>query len=182
MKGVNMSETNKAKDLKDYGKLRDYFETDNLIIRRFRENDGDTEDLRQYAVYKMSTGYEVWEQWPTEFEAVKAMMPGWATTEHGWAVERKEDSRVIGWISFNKIENRYVDMGHGFTQPLSKSNDEKAEALRVMIQYAFDLLDIDAVAAMNEKAWVDNTAPLFILGFSELSNMMLITREMWNSK
>ncbi len=155
------------------------FETENLIIRRWTEEDA--EDLRQYAVYKTNTGFEAWEKWPTDLEDCKKCAASFAANLHGWAVERKADSRVIGFITYNGIVDRLLDMGHAFTQPLIKA-DEKAEALRVMIQYAFDTLAIDAVDARNEKAWADNTAPLFALGFVELEDKMQMTRAMWDAK
>ena len=95
--------------------------------------------------------------------------------------ERKSDSKMIGLIAFNEVKDRLLDFGHGFTHPLIEG-DEKVEAINVMIQYAFDTLDIDAVDARNEKAWTDNTAPLFALGFLELEDKMQMTREMWASK
>ena len=156
---------------------RDTFETERLILRRWRESDA--EDVQRYAIYKNGSGFEAWEQWPTELEECRKVAAYFAT--NGWAVERKSDSRMIGFVVFNNlnnIEDRLLDLGHGFTHPIA-SCGEVAEALAVMIQHAFDTLDIDAVDARNEKAWTDNTAPLFALGFVELEDKMQMTREKW---
>ena len=162
----------------DQSKKCDTFETTNLIIRRWRE--GDAEDLRQYAIYKNGTGFEAWEQWPTELEECRKCAAYFANSDTGWAVERKADSRLIGFVSFNEVKDRLLDFGHGFTHPLTNA-DETTEALAVMVQHAFDTLDIDAVDARNEKAWTDNTASLFALGFVELEDKMQMTRERWGA-
>ncbi|MCL2461992.1 MAG: GNAT family N-acetyltransferase [Defluviitaleaceae bacterium] len=161
------------------GQFIDRFETKNLIIRRWREEDA--EDLRQYALYKTGTGFEAWEQWPTDLESCRKEAAFFAANGNGWAVERKSDSRMIGFVSFNEVADRLLDFGHGFTHPLTNTA-ETAEALEAMVQYAFDALDIDAVDARNEKAWTDNTAPLFALGFAELDDKMQMTREAWKTR
>ncbi len=158
---------------------RDMFETEHLTLRRWREEDA--EDLRQYALYKRSTGFEAWEEWPTDPAGCRAVAAFFATNDNGWAVERKSDCRVIGFVSFSEVKDRLLDLGHGFTYPLVRDG-EAAEALAVMVQYAFDTLDIDAVDARNERAWTDNTAPLFALGFEELPDKMQLTRQRWGSQ
>ncbi|MCL1909955.1 MAG: GNAT family N-acetyltransferase, partial [Kiritimatiellaeota bacterium] len=172
-KGLQMVE----KLLARMGMHRDTFETENLVIRRWRKTDA--EDLRRYAVYKNGTGFETWEQWPTEIVECEKCAAYFATQNNGWAVERKSDSRVIGFVSFNEVKDRLLDFGHAFTHPLVEDIALKTEALAIMVQYAFYVLDIDAVDTRNEKAWTDNTAPLFALGFAELEDKMQITREKW---
>jgi len=161
------------------GKYRDTFETERLIIRRGQASDAT--DLQRYGIYKNGTGFEVWEQWPTEIDVYRTMAAEAAKNTAAWHVERKADSRMIGFVSFNEVKDRLLDFGHGFTHPLTR-RDEVAEALEVMIQHAFDTLDIDAVDARNEKAWTDNTAPLFTLGFVELEDKMQMTRAKWAAR
>ncbi|MCL1887830.1 MAG: hypothetical protein FWF96_03035, partial [Kiritimatiellaeota bacterium] len=132
-----------------------------------------------YAVYKNGTGFEAWEKWPEDIAECEMTALFFATDKNGWAVERKADSRMIGFVSFNEVKDRLLDFGHGFTHPLVEDATLKTEALEIMIQYAFDTLAIDAVDARNEKAWVENTAPLFALGFVELDDKMQMTRENW---
>ena len=64
----------------------DIFETENLIIRRWKERDA--EDLLQYTHYKTGTGYEAWENWPTDLEGCKKLAKYFASDEYGngWAV------------------------------------------------------------------------------------------------
>ena len=157
---------------------QDQFVTPNLIIRRWKKEDA--EDLLLYTRYKMGTGYEAWEEWPTDLKGCKKVAKFFASNAYGngWAVERKLDSRMIGFVAFNEVKDRLLDFGHAFTHPIVEES-EAIEALEPLIQYAFDTLDIGAVDARNEKAWTDNTAPLFALGFVALEDKMRITREMW---
>ena len=164
-------------DMSEAPKFRDTFETENCILRRWRESDA--EDLRQYAVYKNGSGFETWEKWPEDIGECKKCAAFFAQNKTGWAIERKADSRVVGFVAYNEVKDRLLDFGHAFTHPLESSVELKTEALRVMVQHAFDTLDIDAVDARNEKAWTDNTAPLFALGFAELEDKMQMTRARW---
>lgn len=158
---------------------RDYFETERLIIRRFQEED--SEDLRKYAVYKMKTGFEPFNSWPTDSSRCQDVARFFAASDHYWAVEHKTDHRMIGFISFNQIDaENHLDIGHGFT-PIYTQCKENVEALKTMIQYAFDTFTIDAVDARNENEWKEQVEPLFLLGFQQLEeNRMQMTRTSWN--
>lgn len=158
-------------------KYCDHFETERLIIRRFEEKD--SEDLREYAIYKTGTGFEAWESWPTDSASCLDLAKFFASSNNYWAVCRKSDSKTIGLISFNQIDEvNHLDMGHGFTLAYNQ-NGEDVEAMKVMIQYAFDELDIKAVDARNEIEWKEQVAPLFMLGFVQLEDRMQMTRELW---
>ena len=63
------------------GTKRDIFEAEHQIIRRWRESDA--EDLRQYAIYKNGTGFEAWEQWPTEVEECRKCAAYFAKSDTG---------------------------------------------------------------------------------------------------
>ena len=47
------------------------FETTRLIIRKFTPDDG--EELREYAVYKQQTGFEAFNEWPTDLEGCQGL-------------------------------------------------------------------------------------------------------------
>lgn len=160
---------------------RDYFKTERLIIRRFQEED--CEDLRKYAIYKMKTGFEAFNPWPTDSSACQDVAKFFAASDHYWAIERKTDCRMIGFISFNQIdEEKHLDLGYGFT-PLYTENNENVEALKTMIQYAFDSLPITAIDARNEHEWKEQVEPLFLLGFQPLEeNRMQMTRTIWDNR
>ncbi|MDQ0088848.1 RimJ/RimL family protein N-acetyltransferase [Paenibacillus anaericanus] len=152
-------------------------ETKRLIIRRFNSNDG--EDLKEYAIYKESTGFDAWEKWPTDLEGCRGVAEFFAGSDNYWAVCRKSDGKMIGFISFNNInEDRHLDLGHGFI--LEHNQDgEDVEAMELMMQYAFENLDIVAVDTHNVMEWKDQVTPLFKLGLIEIEDRMQITRVEW---
>lgn len=158
------------------GKYVDTLETKNLIIRRFVKED--CSDLKEYAIYKTSTGYETWDSWPTDTAGCLEVVNFFSKSDNYWAVCRKLDQKVIGLISFNLIDEGHLDLGHGFTMKYIKSGED-TEALERMISYAFQNLEIVAIDARNEKEWKEQIAPLFAIGLVELEDRMQITREQW---
>jgi [ribosomal protein S5]-alanine N-acetyltransferase len=152
-------------------------ETKRLVIRKFRSNDG--EDLKEYAIYKKSTGFESWENWPTDSEGCRGVADFFASNENYWVVCRKSDDKMIGFISFNNInEEKHLDLGHGFTLTHNQEGED-VEALEKMIQYAFDNLDIVAVDTHNVMEWKEQVSPLFKLGLKIIDDRMQITKEEW---
>lgn len=152
-------------------------ETNRLIIRKFTSNDG--EDLKEYAIYKESTGFDAWEKWPTDSDGCRGVAEFFAGSDKYWAVCRKSDGKMIGFISFNNVnEEKHLDLGHGFTL-VHNHDGEDIEALEVMIQYAFDSLDIVAIDTHNAMEWKEQVAPLFKLGFKEIEDRMQIMKDEW---
>ena len=155
-------------------------ETKRLCIRKFTPDDG--EDLKEYAVYKQQTGFEAFNPWPTDSEGCKDLASYFSTTDNFWAVCRKSDNKLIGFIAFNEIDSeKHLDMGHGFT-PQYNTDNMAEEAIESMMQYAFDTLDIVAIDARNEKEWTEQIAPLQSIGFQELDDRMQMTREAWEQR
>ncbi|WP_105616354.1 GNAT family N-acetyltransferase [Vallitalea okinawensis] len=155
-------------------------ETNRLSIRRFLPNDG--EDLKEYTIYKESTGFDAWEKWPTDSEGCRSVAEFFAGNDKYWAVCRKVDGKMIGFISFNNInEDKHLDLGHGFTLAHNQ-DDEDIEALELMIQYAFNNFDIVAIDTHNVLEWKEQVAPLFKLGLKEIDDRMQITKEEWNKR
>lgn len=155
-------------------------ETKRLIIRRFANNDG--ADLLEYVLYKESTGFERWEKWPTDSEGSRGVAEFFSGSDNYWAVCRESDGKMIGFISFNNVnEEKHLDLGHGFTLEYNQDGED-VEAIESMIQYAFDNLDIVAVDTHNVMEWKEQVAPLFKLGFIEIEDRMQITRDEWRKR
>lgn len=152
-------------------------ETKRLVIRRFTASDG--KDLKEYAIYKESTGFDPWEKWPTDSAGCRGVAEFFAGSDKYWAVCRKNDGKMIGFISFNNInEEKHLDLGHGFTLAYNQ-DEEDVEAIETMIQYAFDNLDIAAVDTHNVIEWKEQVAPLFKLGLKKFDDRMQITKDEW---
>ena len=87
-------------------------------------------------------------------------------TDFFWAVCLKENEHLIGLIAFNSIdENRTLDLGHVFHTEYLREQDVMTEALRRMVQYAFDELEIDRITTHNASDWIGQIEPLYKLGF-----------------
>lgn len=155
-------------------------ESKRLIIRRFTANDG--EDLKEYAIYKESAGFDAWEKWPTDSDGCRDVAEFFAGSDNYWAVCRKTDGKMIGFISFNNVnEEKHLDLGHGFTLEHNQAGED-VEVMELMIQYAFENLDIVAVDTHNVMEWKEQVAPLFKLGFIEIEDRMQITRDEWRKR
>ncbi|MEJ6952188.1 GNAT family N-acetyltransferase [Natronospora cellulosivora (SeqCode)] len=156
------------------------FETERLLMRKIKPDDA--EGLKEYALYKVSSGYEAWENWPTDQEGSKKLAEHLADKDNYWSVIRKSDFKFIGFISFNEVDDKSnLDMGHGFISEYN-NDGEAVEAIKKMIQYAFDSLDIEAIDARNPEEWKEKVAPLKKIGFKRVDeNRLQMTRDKWNS-
>lgn len=152
-------------------------ETEHLALRPFVSNDGGA--LQEYALYKQQTGFEAFNPWPTDAAGCRELALYFSKHPHAWAVCRKSDHQLIGFILFNGIDSEnHLDLGHGFL-PRYSTDELAQEALERIIQYAFDTLEIAAIDARNEKEWTQQVAPLRHIGFVELPDRMQMTRQAW---
>jgi RimJ/RimL family protein N-acetyltransferase len=121
-------------------------------------------------------------------------------TDFFWAVCLKENEQPIGLIAFNSIDkNRTLDLGHTFHTEYMLEQDVMTEALRRMVQYAFDELEIDRITTHNAADWKGQNEPVYRIGlkktgewtgpspaYSDTSPVKIkvldlgITREEWN--
>ncbi len=165
-------------------KMSKSFETERLIIRNYRFDDW--KSIQALAVNKETSRYAKYDiAWPTSDEECQNMARFLSGTDFFWAVCLKEDGRLIGLIAFNSIdETRTLDLGHLFhTDYLS--GDIMFEALRRMVQYIFDELEVDRIGAHNVAEWTEQIAPLKSLGFTPIDGDPVhlgITREDWVKK
>jgi ribosomal-protein-alanine N-acetyltransferase len=183
------------------GKMSKAFETERLIIRNLWQLD-DWKDIQVLAINKESSDggkYDI--TWPTSDDSCKKMAEFLSGTDSFWAVRLKEDGQLIGLIAFNGIdENRALDIGHVFHTDYM-SAEIMTEALRRMVQYAFDELEIERITTHNAADWKGQIEPLRRLGmrktgegtasfstnpdgtpFEFLGYTLEITRKEWGKK
>lgn len=154
---------------------QDHFETDALPLRRFTEDDWPA--LLAYGEYRNSIEYDRWEKWPSDEKGSKDTARYFAAADNCWAVSRKSDGQVLGFITFNEVtDGGHLDMGHGFL-PARIGNQENAEAIRRMVDYAFSLPGIVAVEARNPEEWAEQVAPLISLGFEPFEHGRIIRKK-----
>jgi len=153
------------------GKMSKAYETERLIIRNFQFDDWKA--IQALAVNKeTSEGAKYDLTWPTSDDGCKKMAEFLSGTDSFWAVCLKEDGELIGLIAFNSIdENRTQDIGHVFHTDYM-SEEITTEALRRMVQYAFDELEIDRITTHNAADWKGQIEPLYRLGMRKTGEGM----------
>lgn len=175
------------------------FETSRLIIRRFYNDDvtgvHELANDRQESIMK---NYD--HQWPTDYKECKDVTDWLTTQENMWAVCIKPDFKLIGMITFNSVdENNMVDLGHVWHTKFWNDNLD-TEAISLMVQYAFETLEVESVTANNPLECEQQIAPLKKIGMDitntnegaftsdEYGNPikfvgcnMVIRKEKWNS-
>jgi RimJ/RimL family protein N-acetyltransferase len=96
-----------------------------------------------------------------------------STTDAFRAVCLKEDGELIGLIAFNSIdEKRTLDVGHVFHTDYMLQVDITTEALRRMVQYAFDELEIERITTHNAADWGGQIEPLYRIGMRKTDEGM----------
>lgn len=139
------------------------FETHRLVIRHFLPDDG--RQIHLLAIDKESSPLRYSDHsWPTDLENCSKMAEYFSENMEFWAVLLKPDLNLIGLITFNSIdENGMADLGHVFhTAYIGQGYN--AEAISLMVQYAFDKLSAKGVYAYNPLDWEPQIAPLRKIG------------------
>jgi len=141
------------------------FETDRLILRRFV--DEDWAGIQKLARDKESSPAAAWDHaWPTSEDGCKGAADHFSKRDTCWAVCLKAGKRLIGFISFNGIDDDgRLDLGHLFHRKLN-SQDYDTEALWCMMDHAFTHLGVQAICADNAAEWAAQLAPLRKLGMT----------------
>lgn len=138
-------------------------ETERLIIRKFTPDDW--RDLQEIAMSKEKSEYAACDHsWPTDEAGVKEMAEYFSKEAPFWAVELKEQKKVVCLVNFNYMdEEQSLDIGHVMNLAYC-GNDYEYEALKALYNFAFIKLGaerIQAIWAINDK---EKLEPLYRLG------------------
>jgi len=147
--------------------------TQRLVIRPFVE--ADASFLMEYGRYRNAENPDPRGAWPEDEDACRGAALFFAGEGSYWAVCRKPEHRVIGYLSFESItaSNR-LELGQAFL-PRENQDGEAAEALSWLIDRAFDALTVDGVELPGD-------ASLQALGLCEEGTRMYVTRSAWQEK
>ncbi|UCC17479.1 MAG: GNAT family N-acetyltransferase [Dehalococcoidales bacterium] len=156
-----------TENMRAEGKVLKACETERLFIRNFRP--ADWKQIQALAIDKeTSEGAKYDLSWPTSDDESLKMAEFLSGTDFFWAVYLKENEKLTGLIAFNSIdENRTLDLGHVFHTDYILEQDIMTEALRRMVQYAFDELEIDRITTHNAADWKGQIEPLYRLGMKK---------------
>ncbi len=148
------------------GRIIKTYETERLIIRNFQFDDWKA--IQVLAVNKETSRFAKYDIiWDTSDDGCKKAAEFLSGTNAFWAVCLKDDGKLIGLIAYNGIdENRTLDVGHLFHTDYM-SAEIMTEALRRMVQYSFDELEIDRITTHNAADWKGQIEPLYRLGMKK---------------
>lgn len=150
---------------RDFYRLMDPYpliETDRLRLRKvFR---ADAADLSEATADPRVTRYEPWGPYTEEetaamIENIVLQMESGLCTE--WAIERKQDAKVLGLIHLNSIDffNRSAEVGYWLNRSCW-GQGYATEALRALTRYAVQTLRMDEIVAVCHP---ENKASLRVL-------------------
>lgn len=150
-------------------------ETDRLRLRRvFR---ADLDDLCEATSDPKVTRYEPWGPYNREetaqmLENILTQMETGLCTE--WAVERKEDAKVLGLIHLNSPDffNRSAEIGYWLSRKCW-GEGYATEAVRALTQFAIQTLRLDEIVAICHP---DNPASIRVLEKVGMSFQKLLPR------
>ncbi len=156
-----------TQDMGVEGKVLKACETEKLLIRNFKPDDW--KQIQALAINKeTSDGAKYDLTWPTSDDESLKMTEFLSAADFFWAACLKENEEIIGLIAFNSIdENRTLDLGHVFHTKYMREQHIMTEALRRMVQYAFDELEIDRITTHNAADWKGQTEPLYRIGMKK---------------
>ena len=129
-------------------------ETDRLILRRFRSEDA--EDM--YANWASDPEVTRFLTWPThsDVDVSKAVLADWIPKYKdggffNWAMEYKDTGKVIGNISVVRLIESIdaAEMGYCMSQAYW-GQGLMPEALRAVMDYLFDVVGLNRVAACHD--------------------------------
>jgi ribosomal-protein-alanine N-acetyltransferase len=129
-----------------------YFEleTDRLQLRKLNMND--LQDIYEYGSDQEVSKYVLWNKYESREDAKSFAQSVIDNYEKGnnniWAIEYKEDKKMIGTIDFIGYSEKYKRSSLGYV--LNKTYWNKGlmtEAVEAVIKHAFEVLDLNKVSA-----------------------------------
>jgi RimJ/RimL family protein N-acetyltransferase len=131
------------------------FETERLILRRFRPDDW--RDLQAYVSQPEVTQYDF--EYPSSEEGCKDLVEYFAGQEGVWAVCLKAGGRLIGHVVSNRMgpaEFLNWDLGFIFS-PAYESRGYATEACRAVVEHTFTALGAHRIESHchpdNDRSW-----------------------------
>lgn len=138
-------------------------ETDRLYIRKFVEED--IEAFCELIRNKMASPYAVYDHaFPTDDDGLHEVLRYFTSTDEFWALELKAESRVIGFISLNRVDEVSRNLGYCLHTEWHKKG-YATEAAQRMIKYAAEELKLKKLVSGTAKENLPSVRLLDRLGF-----------------
>ena len=157
-----------------------YIETEKLIIRPWRNESRDLIDLYTYASVPGVGESAGWNH-HMSLEHSQAILDGFCRNDENYAIELKSSKRVIGSISLRRTNYSpkilvFYSRGREIGYVLSKyywNNGYMTEAVKGMLGFAFDVLNLDFVSGRCRKNNYASRRVLEKSGFSFEQNILI---------
>ena len=138
-------------------------ETERLILREMKKSD--TKDMYEYSSNPMTSEFLLWNvhkdiDFTQDF--VNYVISKYKSGEYNdWALEHKEDKKMIGTCGFTRIdeENRVAEIGY-VLNPDYWGEGLATEAVEAVLKFAFDTMNMHRVEA---KFMFGNDASLAVM-------------------
>ncbi|HHZ18204.1 MAG TPA: GNAT family N-acetyltransferase [Acholeplasmataceae bacterium] len=139
-------------------------ETKRLIIRRFIDTDKD--DFIKLIKDKMGSKYSIYDhQYPTDEENISLIFEYYCRSDEFYAVEIKEEQRLIGFISLNHFDEKTRNLGYCLHSDHHRKGLGK-EMVSAIIKYARDVLKLKKLVAGTAEENIPSFRLLQGLGFN----------------
>ncbi len=125
-------------------------ETERLLLRKLNMND--LQDIYEYGSDKEVSKYVLWNKYESREDAKSFVQSVLDNYEKGnnniWAIECKEDNKMIGTIDFIGYSEKYKrsDLGYVLNR-VYWNKGMMTEAVNAVIKHAFEVLDLNKVSA-----------------------------------
>ena len=151
-------------------------ETERLVIRRFQSEDWAR--LREIALAYEASKMAIYDHgpWPVHPEEYKKIVKGWSETDNCVAVQLRNQSELIGFISRAEEEEGVYELGYNF-HPDSRGRGYALEACQAVLRHLFEDLGAEKVKAGTAQANTRSRNLLDKLGFRFLNERTVSFRK-----
>ncbi|WDV46456.1 GNAT family N-acetyltransferase [Clostridiaceae bacterium M8S5] len=140
------------------------YETRDFYIRNFLPTDN--QQLQLLAINKEHSPMQKYDHtWATDLNSCTKMAKLFSENSDFWAVIEKKNHNLIGMISFNQSNDNFdnIDLGHVWHTDYQNGCYD-TEALSLIIQHAFETLDIKSISTNNTAEWLPQILPYKKIG------------------
>lgn len=137
-----------------------YYETDRLVLRNYQEKD--INDYYEYMSLESTALYEDFE--PYSLEKCEKEVMARLTDDFYWAVELKDNGKMIGDLSFSKGDYESHIIAYDFNE-LFGGKGYATEACKVLLKHIFEVLNGRRICADCDEGNVASWRLLERLGF-----------------
>lgn len=158
-------------------------ETKRLVLRPFSAED--VRDFQELAVDWNAAPGPAFDKWNASKEGCEESVRELSTMDQYFAMSLRDSGKVVGLLAVNGIDEQgQADLGHVILSRY-QDNDHDQEALRAMVRYCFEALNVRSIVTHNAAEHAAQLAPLKSLGFAaehpDEAGALVLERARWTA-